>query len=47
MKVVIPYEVYKGTADGSSLTEDRRRQILNVYQYVMSCGDTTMTYREL
>ena len=47
MKVTIPYEVYKGTADGSSLTEDRRRQILTVYQYVMSCGDAAMTYREL
>lgn len=47
MKVTIPYEVYKGTADGSSLTEDRRRQILTVYQYVMSRGDEIMTYRAL
>lgn len=47
MKVTIPYEVYKGTADGSSLTEDRRKQILTVYQYVMSRDDEAMTYRAL
>lgn len=47
MKVVIPIETYKGVADGSSLTDERRQQILSVYEFVSSLGDEKLTYKSL
>lgn len=47
MRVIIPTEIYKGIADGSSLSNDRRKQILSVYEYVNSIGDEILTYNSL
>lgn len=47
MRVVIPFDTYKGVADGSSLTVDRRKQILSVYEFVNSLGDEPLTYKTL
>lgn len=47
MKVIIPNNTYKGVADGSSLTYDRRKQILSVYDFVNTLGDELLTYKTL
>lgn len=47
MKVIIPNNTYKGVADGSSLTYDRRKQILSVYDFVNTLGEEPLTYKTL
>ena len=47
MRVVIPNNTYKGIADGSSLTNDRRKQILSIYDFVNTLGNEPLTYKSL
>ena len=47
MRVVIPNNTYKGIADGSSLTNDRRKQILSIYDFVNTLGNEPFTSKSL
>ncbi len=47
MKVLIPEDIYKGIADGTSLTDYRRGQILSVYEKVSTLVGVSLTYKSL
>lgn len=47
MIIKIKKSTYKGFSDGTSLTNERCKQILAIYQHVQSLGKKLMNYKEL
>ncbi len=46
MLVKLKNKTYKGISDGTSLTDDRCRQILSVYKYTQSLGKRKLNYKQ-